>query len=93
MPGDFTATRWRNLGDAIDRNGDPDAVAVIDLGDDRRPRHYSYREFDALCDAVARGLLARGLGPVSGSRFSRPTAPSSSPLSSASCGPGSWQYR
>ncbi len=51
-------TLWRNLGDAIDRGGDPDATAIIDVG---QRRHWSYREFDALCDAVARGVLARGL--------------------------------
>ena len=52
---------FRNLGDAVDRNGDPEATAIIDLGGDAAPRHYSYREFDALCDAVARGLVARRL--------------------------------
>src|SRR5438067_7093554 len=59
---DFVPTRHRNLGDAIDR-GDPGATALIDLGGDAGPRHYSYREFDALCVAVARGLKARGLAP------------------------------
>jgi long-chain acyl-CoA synthetase len=63
MPGEFTPTRFRNLGDAIDRRGDPGATAIIDLGGQPAPIHYSYREFDALCDAVARGLLARGLQP------------------------------
>jgi acyl-CoA synthetase (AMP-forming)/AMP-acid ligase II len=61
MPGDFAPTRFRNLGDAIDRQGDPDAIAIIDLGGDPTPLHYSYREFDRLADATARGLLARGL--------------------------------
>ena len=61
MPGDLAPTGSRNLGDAIDRQGDPDAIAIIDLGGDPTPLHYSYREFDRLADATARGLVARGL--------------------------------
>jgi acyl-CoA synthetase (AMP-forming)/AMP-acid ligase II len=56
-------TSFHNLGDAIDREGDPDAPAVIDLSGGPAARIYSYREIDTLADAVARGLIARGLRP------------------------------
>jgi long-chain acyl-CoA synthetase len=55
-------TSFSNLGDAIDRSGDPDALAVVDLGGSPAARFYSYRDIGALADATARGLLAHGLG-------------------------------
>jgi long-chain acyl-CoA synthetase len=50
-----------NLGLTLDASRDAQATALIDLLDPAEPRRYSYGELDALCNAVARGLLAAGL--------------------------------
>jgi long-subunit acyl-CoA synthetase (AMP-forming) len=40
-----------------------DRPAIIDLRDPKRPRSVSFKELDAGCDAVARGLTRDGLKP------------------------------
>jgi long-chain acyl-CoA synthetase len=51
----------RNLGCCFDPSKDPAKVAIIDLYRPDRPEEVSYAALDAACDAVARGLLAKGL--------------------------------
>ncbi len=50
-----------NLGDLVDRSGDPDAPMIIGVDLDGRETILSRTELDRLADAVARGLLRRGL--------------------------------
>ena len=51
----------RNLGRSFAAAASPDKIAIIDLSDHERPIELSYRDFDAECDAVARGLQRMGL--------------------------------
>ena len=50
----------RNLGDILGP-ADPAKAAIIDCRDWQRPQSVSYRELDEAANAIARGLLARGL--------------------------------
>ncbi|WP_407180519.1 class I adenylate-forming enzyme family protein [Bradyrhizobium sp. STM 3562] len=52
--------RWHNLGDLVDRNGNLDKEAVIDLALPTGPRLYSHRQIDRLANGVARYLTERG---------------------------------
>ena len=49
-----------NLGALTSKDGDPDKVGIIDLGTGEE-RRFSYRDFEAQANAVARALTARGL--------------------------------
>jgi acyl-CoA synthetase (AMP-forming)/AMP-acid ligase II len=53
-------SNFTNLGDLIRRERDLDKIALIDLGGEAAPREFTYRRLDAMANAVARALLARG---------------------------------
>ncbi len=53
----------RNLGCCFDPSRDPDKVAIVDLSRSEQPAEVTYAALDAACDAVARGLLRKGLKP------------------------------
>ncbi len=52
-----------NLGLLFADHAQSDRPAIIDLRDPKRPRAVSFRELDAGCDALARGLVRTGLKP------------------------------
>ena len=51
---------FSNLGALTSEDGDPDKVAIIDLGTGEA-RRFSYLDFETQADAVARALAGRGL--------------------------------
>ena len=51
-----------NLGLLFAAHAHSERTAIIDLHDAARPREVSFRALDALCNAVARGLVRAGLG-------------------------------
>src|SRR3954469_8788155 len=53
-------TDTRNLGDLL-RDADPHKAAIIDCREWDRPRTVSYSDLDDHANALARGVLARGL--------------------------------
>ena len=50
-----------NLGHCFDATRAPSKVAIIDTANWEHPHEWTYAQLDAECDAVARGLLAKGL--------------------------------
>lgn len=52
-----------NFGDIFKHHASGDRLAAIDLALPGEPRRVTYRELDEWCDAFARGLEAKGLGP------------------------------
>jgi acyl-CoA synthetase (AMP-forming)/AMP-acid ligase II len=51
----------QNLGDLVRRERDLSKIAIVGLGGEEAPREISYAALDAMANAVARALLARGL--------------------------------
>ena len=54
-------SRCTNLGDLVDRTGDLDRTAVVDLHDAAVPRVWSHRDLDRAAGVAASALRGRGL--------------------------------
>lgn len=52
-----------NLGDLFCAHAESEAIAAVEMDASGKVRRASYRELSRTCDAVARGLVQRGLGP------------------------------
>ena len=55
-------SQWSNLGAAVFA-GEPDRLALVDLGGVTRPRRFSFADIDRHADAVAHALRERALPP------------------------------
>ena len=53
---------FANAGDLVRRDRDLAKIALVDLGDERAPREFSFAALDAMANGVARALAKRGLG-------------------------------
>jgi acyl-CoA synthetase (AMP-forming)/AMP-acid ligase II len=51
---------FKNLGQLIGQDRDPNKIAVIDLGGEGGPRKFSHADIDAMASGVARALLRDG---------------------------------
>jgi acyl-CoA synthetase (AMP-forming)/AMP-acid ligase II len=51
---------FTNLGDLIRRDRDLDKIAIIDLGGEKSPREFTFRQIDDMANGVARALTKRG---------------------------------
>src|ERR1700722_14072 len=58
-----TASGFYNLGDLLQLPAQAERSAIVDLRNPSRIKEFSALEFDALCKAVGRGLLRRGVRP------------------------------
>ena len=59
-------TTRRNLGEVIPRDAAPAATWLVEIAPDGAVREISFAQFHAQADAVARGLLARGVARGAG---------------------------
>jgi acyl-CoA synthetase (AMP-forming)/AMP-acid ligase II len=61
MAAEAHAAQGRNLGSVIARDADPATLAIVGVGANGEATQHTYGAIDAAADAIARGLLRRGL--------------------------------
>lgn len=67
MAAEAHAAQGRNLGSVIARDADPAKLAIVGIGANGEATRHTFGDIDAAADAMARGLLRRGL--VQGDRI------------------------